>query len=56
VPAVGGGIAGLPYMAALLFVAPVPFLAFRDVNGAYGNDRLVGMVLGRRADGAALRA
>ncbi len=46
VPAVGGGgIAGLLCTALLMFVALVPFFAFRDVNRALGDNRLVKMVL-----------
>ena len=46
VPAVGGGgIAGLLCTALLMFVALIPFFAFRDVNRALGDNRLVKMVI-----------
>ncbi|MFO1067625.1 MAG: hypothetical protein U1E14_03790 [Geminicoccaceae bacterium] len=49
VPAVGGGgLPGLLSTAVLMFVALIPFFAFRDVNRALGDNRLVAMVLGRR--------
>lgn len=51
VPAVGGGgIAGLLCTAILMFVALIPFFAFRDVNQALGDNRLVEMVLGSRTN------
>ena len=48
VPAVGGGgLPGLLSTAVLMFVALIPFFAFRDVNRALGENRLVAMMLGR---------
>ena len=51
VPAIGGGgLPGLISTAVIMAVALIPFFAFRDVNRALGGNRLVELVLGRRAD------
>lgn len=36
----GGGLAGLITVAVILFVALIPFFAFREVSRALGSDRL----------------
>ena len=56
VPAVGGGgLAGLVCVAVLMAVSLIPFFAFRDINRALGGNRLVELLLGGRAGGAAPR-
>jgi hypothetical protein len=49
VPAIGGGgFAGLACVAAILFVALIPFFAFRDISRELGSGRLNAMLFGKR--------
>ena len=46
-PAIGdGGLAGLTCVAAILFVALVPYFAFQNVSRALGPDRLIELLFG----------
>ena len=48
VPAIGGGgFAGLLCVALILFVALIPFFAFRNVDRALGGSRLRALLFGR---------
>jgi hypothetical protein len=42
----GGGVAGLLSVAVIMFVALVPFFAFRNLGLAIGEDRLTALVFG----------
>jgi hypothetical protein len=50
IPAIGGGgLAGLACVAAILFVALVPYFGFQNVSRALGPDRLNGLLFGAPA-------
>ncbi len=50
-PAIGGGgLAGLACVAAILFVALVPYFAFQNVSRVLGPGRLVGLLFEAPAD------
>jgi hypothetical protein len=46
----GGGFAGLVCVAVILFVALIPFFAFRDLNRQLGAGRLNAMLFGARSN------
>jgi len=52
VPAIGGGgLAGLLCVAVILFVALIPFFAFRNFSRALGADRLNALLFGTSTEG-----
>ena len=46
IPAIGGGYVGLASVATILFVALIPFFAFRNVSRELGAERLNAMLFG----------
>lgn len=52
-PSIGGGsFVGLLSVAVILFIALIPFFAFRNLGLVLGRDRLIALIFGSKADSA----